>query len=297
MLLERKPGAEVPRANSSNIVGVRAYSMLLRALSQALPALALVNISYIAVHLVLDVIHGTRSAPPLAVAFGVLLFSGVPVFAAMLLRRAARATVAFGGDEIVLTVGATQYKIPITSVAEVRALKFPFPGPGVALIMKSGAPFRYRLELPDPIAFLSALPIPSAAAVAAHPAIAFGRERALLVRRGPLYLILKYCIFPLVFAIIVFRLHQYIVFGGPFGQYRMFGLAAYLKSFVVEWVGWAGRLVVYGCVVRFTAELIALPLTWAVPSRARAFRRAVEIVCVVCYFVVVPAFVAFLLLR
>jgi hypothetical protein len=163
--------------------------------------------------------------------------------------------------------------------------------------MKSGRPFRYRLELVDPGAFFAALPIPSAQGASAHPCIAFGRERAVLVRRGWLFLAFKYGVFPLMFAIIFFRLHQYIVFGGAFGQYRMFGLAAYLKSFATVWAGTVGQLVVYACVVRLVAEVIALPLTWAIPARAHSVRRAVEIFGYLAFFGVVPAYVAFLFLR
>jgi hypothetical protein len=293
MPLEREPGAEETRAEFE----VRAYSAPLHALSVILPALAVGNIFYIAAHLVLDSIQGTRSAPPLAVAFGVLVFSGVPWLAAALLRRAVKATAAAAPNEIVLTLGGAQYKIPIASIAEVRALRFPFPGPGVVFIMKSGRPFRYRLELADPGAFLAALPIPSAQGVSAHPAIAFGRERAVLGRRGWLFLLFKYGVFPFVFATIFFRLHQYIVFGGAFGQYRMFGLAAYLRSFATVWAGTVGQLVVYACVVRLVAELIVLPLTWAIPARAHSLRRAAEIFGYLAYFGVVPAYVAFLFLR
>jgi hypothetical protein len=100
-----------------------------------------------------------------------------------------------------------------------------------------------------------------------------------------------------MFAIIFFRLHQYIVFGGAFGQYRMFGLAAYLKAFATVWAGTVGQLFVYACVVRLVAELITLPLTWAIPARAHSLRRAAEIFGYLAYFGVVPAYVAFLFLR
>jgi hypothetical protein len=297
MPVERETGADESGAKPLRSFEARAYTAPLRALSIALPALAAGNILYLAAHLVLDSIEGTRSAPPLAVALGILVLSGAPWLAAALLRRALKATVTVGPSEIVVTLRKAQYQIPIASITEIRALKLPLPGPGVAFVMKSGRLFRYRLELADPGAFLSALPIPSAPSASAHPAVAFGRERALLVRRSWLFLVFKYGLFPLAFAIIFFRLHQYIVFGGPFGQYRMFGLAAYLKSFAAVWAGTLGQLFVYACVARALAEALAFSLTWAVPSRARFLRRAAEGFCYLAYFGLVPAYVAFLFLR
>jgi hypothetical protein len=294
MPLEREPGAE--ESGLLRSFDVRAYSAPLRAISIALPALAAANVVYLTAHLVLDSIEGIR-APPLIVALGLLVFSGAPWLAAALLRRSLKSTVAVAPSEIVLTLRRAEYRIPIASIAEVRALSAPFPGPFVGFVMKSGRLFRYRLEIADPDAFLSALPIPSAKSASAHPALAFGRERALLVRRGWLFLLLKYGIFPLIFAVIFFRLHQYIVFGGPFGQYRLFGLAAYLKSFAMVWTETLCQLVVYACVVRFIAEIITLPLTWALAPRARSFRRAAEGFCYLAYFGAVPAYVAFLFLR
>jgi apolipoprotein N-acyltransferase len=293
MPLEREPGAEETRAN----IEVRAYSTPVRALSVALSVLAVANLVYIGAHIVLDSIQGTRSAPPLAIALGALAFSGAPWLATALISRAVKAAVAVSESAIDVKLRGDQYTIPIASIVEIRALKIPFPWPGLVFIMKSGRPFRYRLLLADPGLLLSALPIPSAKAAAAHPAVAFGRARSLLVRRGWLYLLFKYGVFPVVFAIIFFRLHQYIVFGGAFGQYHMFGLEAYLKSFATVWVGTVGQLVVYACAVRLAVELLAFPLTWAIPGRAHSLRRAAEIFVYLAYFGLVPAFIAFLLLR
>jgi len=297
MPLERDPGAETSGAEPLRSFEARAYTAPLRALSIALPALAAANIVYLATNLVLDSIEGTRRAPPLAVVFGIVVLSGVPWLAARLLRRALRATVAVKPGEIELTLRRARYQIPLPSIAEVRALKLPLPGPGVVFVMKSGRRFRYRLELTDPSVFLSALPVPSAPVAASHPSTAFGRERSLFARRGWLYLLFKYGFFPLVFAVIFFRLHQYIVFGGAFGQYRMFGLAAYLRSFATVLAGTVGQLVVYACVVRLVVEALALPLTWAIPGRAHSLRRAAEIVGHLAYFGLVPAYVAFLFFR
>lgn len=302
MAVERGPDREEGASGPPRSFRARALSAPVRALLILLPALAAANIVYLAAHILRDALEGTRSAPPVAVALGITVISGVPWLAARIGRRALEATVAIEPLEIVVTLARAQaqYKIPLASVAEVRALRFPLPGAGVALILKSGRRFRYRLEPADPGALLEALAgaLPSAQGALSAPSTAFGRERDLQARRGPVFYLLKYGVFPLIFAVIVFRLNQYIVFGGPFGQYRMFGLAAYLKSFAAMWVGVAGQLFVYACVVRLAAEALVFALTWALPYHARPLRRATEVFChYVAYFILVPVVFAVLLLR
>jgi hypothetical protein len=264
----------------------------------ALQALAALNVLYVAAHIVFDVIEGTQTAPPLAVALGLTLFSGAPLALAALVRRLSRATIDIKKPLALLTLRSERYEIPLASIDAARPFWLPLPSPGVALVMRSGRRFRYRLLLTDPSKLLEALAdaLPSARPALNHPAVAFARARAELTRRRPIFWILKFGVIPLVIAIILFRLHQYIVYGGPFGQYRLLGLAAYLKTFAITWAGTAGGLVVYAGIWRLAAEALALPLTLALPSRARAIRRSAEALCQVAYFGIAPAYVALRLL-
>ena len=50
---------------------------------------------------------------------------------------------------------------------------------------------------------------------------------------------IKFGLFPLVLALPAFRLHQYIAYGGTFGEFYTFGLQAYLTTFLLWWAAWA----------------------------------------------------------
>jgi hypothetical protein len=177
----------------------------------------------------------------------------------------------------------------------VRPLRLPLPGPGVALVMKSGRCFRYRLGAADPSSLLSllgsALSLSSAKDALGHPAVAYARARDTLARRRWYFWVVKFGLLPLAITIILFRLHQYIVYGGPFGQYHWYGLAAYLKSFALLWAGTLGGFFVYAVTTRLAVESLALLLTFALPSRAPLIRRFAEGACHVAYFGLIPGYV------
>jgi hypothetical protein len=90
----------------------------------------------------------------------------------------------------------------------------------------------------------------------------------------------------------MFRAHQYITFGGPFGEYDMFGLAVYLRTFALFWHTFFIALLLYAGVWRIAAELLAFTLTWLLPSRAHGIRRATEWLCRLVYYVGAPAIMA-----
>lgn len=294
MPAEHEPRDETsPSGDLPHRLEVRAYAAPARVFAVALQALAALNILYVAAHLVLDIIEGTESAPPLIVAMGVALFSGVPLAAGALLHHLLTATVDIQPPLLVLALRRTRFEIPLASITAIRPWRLPLPGPGLTLEMKSGRRFRYRLELADPGVLLSALgpELPSARAALGQASIAYAGARHLFARRRWVHGLVKFGLFPLVLAVILFRLHQYIVYGDAFGQYHLFGLGAYLQSFGTFWAGTTGGLVVYAGIFRLFGEAVALLLTWALPSRARVIRRSVEALCGLAYFGLVPAYV------
>jgi hypothetical protein len=290
---QEAPGETSPAGHLPSRLEVHAYTAPARLVAAALQALAALNILYIAANIVHDIVEGEQTAPPLIIALGLALFSGVPAITVALLRRLFTATVELQPPLLMLALRRAQFEIPLSSIKAIRPLKLPLPYPGIALEMTSGRRFRYRLQLADPSALLAAIgeELPSAQAALRHPSIVHASARYLLARRGWVYRVIKFVLFPLVLTVILFRLDQYIVYGGLFGQYYLFGLAAYLKSFGSFWAGTTGGLVVYAGTFRLAAEALALPLTWAAPSRARLVRRAVEIFCLLAYFGAVPAYV------
>jgi hypothetical protein len=277
---------------------VHAYSPVARGIAVVLRLAALLNVLYIAVFIVRDIVTGSRGAPPIAVAMGLAVFSGGPFLVALLLGGAVKGRIAIAPDTLVLTLRRERFEIPLASIRAIRPLWLPLPGPGLRLVLASNRSFARRLVLPDPAALLVALDgaLPAAQSALAHPAIRFATARRTHGRRRWPYFAVKYGLMPLVFAIILFRLHQYIVYGGAFGQYHLSGLGPYLHAFFLRWMGVAGGLVVYAGLVRFAVELLALGATYLFAARAQGIRRAAEILADLAYFVVIPAYVLALLL-
>ncbi|AKT43638.1 hypothetical protein [Chondromyces crocatus] len=279
-------------------LALRAWSTPARVGAVVLQAIAVLNVLYVAAHLVYDILEGTETAPPRTVALGLTLFSGVPLLLVGALRHLGRATLEVLPETLALVRGGTRFEIPLTSIKTVQPWRLPFPGGGVSLRMSSGRTFRHHLEASKPSALLAALTsvLPVEAAPPRSGALAYVTARSQLGRRGWVFLGIKHGLAPLVLTVITFRLHQMIVFGSPFGQYRLFGLASYLKTFADFWMGTAGGLLVYASVWRVLTEALALPITVAVPRWASGIRRGVEGICFVAYFVLVPGFVLFRLL-
>lgn len=293
---ETRPTGDLPSPQPAH---VHALSAPVRLVAVALQAIAALNVLYIAAHLAFGIFMGVQTAPPLLLALGLSVFSGVPWAVVALLRRLFTATVELKPPLLLLTLRRARFEIPLASVTALRPFWLPLPGPGVSLQMTSGRSFRYRLGLADPSALLSALgaALPSAQSALGHPSIAYARERYLLAPRRWYFWLAKFGLFPLALTVILFRLDQIITYGGPFGQYHLFGLMPYLKSFAVVWAGTAGGLVVYAGSVRLAVEALALPLSLALPSHARLIRRLGEGLCLLAYFGLVPAVVLILLLR
>ena len=65
---------------------------------------------------------------------------------------------------------------------------------------------------------------------------------------------MKFVLFPLIPALPAFRLHQYIAYGGTFGEYHTFGLQAYLTAFGIWWASWAIGLLLFAAALRVVIE-------------------------------------------
>ncbi|MDI1435538.1 hypothetical protein [Polyangium sorediatum] len=272
---------------------VQTYGPATRALAVALRLAALLNVLYVAAHIATDIVTGSRTAPPLAVALGITLFSGGPLLLALLLGRIHRGKVKIEAHTLALTLRRERFEIPFDSIQAIRPWRVPLPGSGLRLVLGSNRSFQRRLVLRDPARLLSALGehLPAARATLDHPALRFAEARRTHGRRSLLYLVVKYGLIPLALAIVLFRLHQYIMYGGPFGQYHLFGLGPYLGAFLMRWVGVLGALVVYAGLVRIVVEVVALGATYLLPLRAKGLRRAAEILTDIAYFVLIPVYV------
>ena len=149
------------------------------------------------------------------------------------------------------------------------------------------------MQVADPGALVESLADAGAAdavrVAAQHPAAVYARSRIGTARRW-YHSLLKFVAFALVPAVPLFRLHQWIAYGGTFGEYYSYGLQAYLLGFAMYWSTFTIYLVLYAAVLRAAAETAVLATVWTAPGRVTTVRRVVEIGTGLLYFSGVPAF-------
>ncbi|MFO0592341.1 MAG: hypothetical protein U0441_32650 [Polyangiaceae bacterium] len=281
-----------PREDAAPSFVVEAHSRATRALAIGLYALAAANVVYLGAALAGDFTNGTESAPPVPLAMGLLLFSALPVLIAAVLRRAATGTLTLRTDTLTLALRSERIDIPLASVTRIRPLALPWPTPAVALDLRSGRTFDRALGARTLPALVSALSrhVP----LEKKPILSFAAS--VPEKRSRWLLSLQHVVLPLALTLVIFRLHQIIVYGGPFGQYHSMGLGPYVGSFIRRWLGIAGAFAVMAGVLRIVVELTVWGLTVARPGAARALRRVAEILALVLYFGAIPGYVAVRLL-
>ncbi len=235
--------------------------------------------------------------------FGALVV--VPETAAWAILRAFAASLRIGDDAVILDQASRHIEIPLREIAAVEPWRWPVPGTGVRLRLASGRDWSHGLALADPKAFIGALlragALPSmteAERTASATAFAarWAHVRARVSRRWFDHPLLKFVVFPLVPTLPAFRLHQYIAYGGTFGEYHTFGLQAYLTAFGLWWASWAIGLALFAAGLRVLIELGSLLALWLRPAQAVDTRRWLEHAGRLLFFVGVPAWLAFRLL-
>jgi hypothetical protein len=273
---------------------VHAWRPALRLLAAAAQALSAGNLLYLVALSLLGILDGLDPPTPLQMLLQLAVFSLLPLGLVWMLRRFTASTLLVEPSRLVLQLRTVRFEIPLESVTGLEPWKLPLPGSGLALRMKSGRRFQYHLQVAAPLALLTALgrSVPAAAPAAEHPGSRLGQARHDWRRRLWDAPAIKFGLFPLLPTGVMFRAHQYITFGGPFGEYDVFGLAAYLRTFALYWVSFTTGLLLYAGFWRILAELLAFALTWLLPSRARGIRLAAEWLCRLMYYVAFPALMA-----
>jgi apolipoprotein N-acyltransferase len=158
----------------------------------------------------------------------------LPEAGARIVRHLCAATARVEAGALVTEQRGQRGEVPVAEIAAVTAWALPLPWPGLRLWSRSGEPLSPPLATADPSALLSALAAAGAAEPArealSHPAVRYAsaRERARGRLDRPL---LKFVVFSLVPAVPLFRLRQWVSYGGSFGEYPAFGLKAYLLGF------------------------------------------------------------------
>ena len=199
----------------------------------------------------------------------VTVLAALPALAAWLLERAFRAQLVVEGNDLVVRARGRRLEIPLDALAGAEPWRVPLPRPGVSLTLRSGR--ELAVAVADPSALLARLGVDDDAPIVLWAA---ARSRS---ARTPWYRpLVQYPLFGLVPGVILFRTHQWIAYGGTFGQYYLLGLRAYLVTFAIYWATVTIYLVLWANVWRLVAEGATLVAAYARPYRTTAFRRTAE---------------------
>jgi apolipoprotein N-acyltransferase len=222
------------------------------------------------------------------------LFGGLfllPEAAAWCIARAFAARMRVEDGALVIEQRERRTDIPVSAIAAVELWQLPLPMPGVWLGLRSGRRFAQGLAVADPDAFVASLEGEGAAATGVR--LSGGIATYLRARNAnPPGILehpaLKFVVFSLVPTIPAWRLHQFISYGGTFGEYYTFGLNAYLLGFAMWWISFSLSLVFIASGIRAIVELLSLATAFAAPGAAFGMRRFLEIAQRIAFYVGIP---------
>lgn len=274
-------GGPPPSVLSSSM---RSISGLLVAVSRgSLPALAIASVSVLG------------GAAPLAVVVqAIAALSLLPGIAAALLVRAARVSLEATARSLVVGAGNGIREIPFSSIASVEAWRVPLPRPGLTLGLGPQRD-RIRIASTDLVPLLGVLAradVRGARRAATSPSVVHAAVRRAYAPRRLGGALVKFGLFPLVPAAILFRAHQHITWGGTLGQARLVGWSAWLSSLATEIASVAIALLLYASVLRSVVEVACFAGASVAPPRAAAVRRLAETAALLAYYAGVPALLA-----
>jgi apolipoprotein N-acyltransferase len=214
---------------------------------------------------------------PLVFFRAVAVAAALPALAAWLLERAFAARLVRDDGCLVAHGRGRRLEIPLDAIAEAVPWRTPLPRPGATLRLPAGESIEVTLD--DPGALLALL-----GADPYEPIVRWAAARARARRNGWVRLLARFPLFALVPGAILFRTHQWIAYGGTFGEYYLLGLRAYLGTFAIYWATVTIYLVAWSNVWRLAAEAITLVGAWAAPADATALRRRVERAWALSYY-------------
>ena len=218
-------------------------------------------------------------------------FCLLPGIAAWLLDRTFAATMWFEDGMLVLDQRTRRVEIPAGAVHEIVPWRIPLPGGGFWLRMRSGNRFSYGLRPADAPGFMEQMAKAGAPervrAASADPLFIYTSLKDGIARRW-YHPLLKFVVFALLPALPLFRLHQWIAYGGTFGEYYTYGLEAYLTAFAIYWATLVIYLLMYAGVLRALVEIVSLATAYLAPSNALRARALAELAARCVYFGGVP---------
>ena len=274
----------MPPSHATTDLSGQLHSRLSRLLAAALVAISRASLVIFALAGMLGVSDVFTSA----VLGPVLILSGIPAVAAWLLERFAAARLAVRDGGLVLQRPDLRIEVPRAELARVVPWTVPLPGPGLAVVLRSGRRLSHGFETADPGVLLTA---PGDEGGGQHPIVVWARARAAAPPWRWYHLLWKFVGFALVPTAVLFNAHQHIAYGGTWGQYYLEGGVAYLGTFALYWLMVSVYLVLWASVWRAAAEGVTLAAAVVAPSHAPRVRRSVEVACRLLFYAGVPALV------
>ncbi|MGH8080715.1 MAG: apolipoprotein N-acyltransferase [Lysobacter sp.] len=268
-----------------------------RALTATLKLCAGAGLLWLAFDMLLRVGFQIQSLSQLWIFVGAVL---APLLAAWAIERAFVAKAHIEGSLWVLDQRRQRIEIPAPSIAALRPWRLPLPGSGVDLRLAEGPWWTRSLMLTRPHSLqrmFAATGVPVRLEGRFANAWADLAQTRADARRPRLdHALAKFAVFPLLLALVAFRLHQVIAFGGTFGEYYSYGLGAYLTGLLIWWASWSIGLMLFAAVLRIAIETIAILAIALRSAHAAALRDALEWVGRLAFYLGVPAWLALRLL-
>jgi apolipoprotein N-acyltransferase len=183
-----------------------------------------------------------------------------PAFALWCLQRAFAGRARVQEDQLLIDTAGRQLQLPLSAIASAQAWRLPAPDAGVHLCTQAGETLDFATASPS--AVLAALSDPDAqtAHEAATPGLlqVAAEQRARSRHRVLDAAWLKLGLFPLLPALVAFHLHQFIVYGGAFGEWQSFGFTAWASGLLLWWASWVFGLTLFAALLRLLVEACAL---------------------------------------
>jgi hypothetical protein len=232
----------------------------------------------------LMIITGMYFSPPLLLRLMVFL-ALTPWLAALMVSLAFNARVRRIEDRWCLVRGGLFRRgecVELDQDAVRSIVPWALPAPGLGMTLRLAMPrAECRIELQtDAPGRLAELVFPVSGLPVADPmrtpAAAYANARFTYGSRGRPGFAARFVLFPLVPTFILFRLHQYIGYGGMLGQYHLHGLQPYLSTLAFHWILVLMHLVLWASVLRAFAELAAAGAARFAPRKASVVRQWAE---------------------
>ncbi|MGV8944753.1 apolipoprotein N-acyltransferase, partial [Thermomonas sp.] len=157
-----------------------------------------------------------------------LALVAVPEVLAWGIARLFAASSFIDGDALVLEQRTRRIEIPLRNIAGLQAWRWPWPSAGAWIELANGQRWSGGIALANLPALADALvhagAAPAVAVMKGGRMAMYAQLRGLSPRHWLDHGLVKFVLFPLLPALLAFRLHQHIAFGGTFGEYQTYGL-------------------------------------------------------------------------